>query len=223
MKIKTVKIKNFRAFKEEVSIDFEDLTAIVGRNDIGKSSIMEALDLFFNEGKGVIKLDKEDINKEGMAGGDNEICISVSFVDPPAKIVIDESNETTLAAEYLLNERKELEVLKIFKNASTSASGMKVCIRAMHPTNKECNNLLHKKQAELNSMLDEYELSCDDRRRNALMRAAIWRKFELEDSLELGNVHIEINSKDGDIKAIWSKLQSYMPYFSLFQSDRKKC
>lgn len=221
MKIKTLKIKNFRAFKEEVSIDFEDLTAIVGRNDIGKSSIMEALDIFFNEGKGVIKLDKEDINKEGIAGGDNEICISVSFVDWPTKIVIDESNETTLAAEYLLNERKELEVLKIFKNASTSTSGMKVCIRAMHPTNSECNNLLHKKQAELNSMLDKYGLSCEDRRRNALMRAAIWGKFELEDSLELGNVHIEINSKDGDIKAIWSKLQSYMPYFSLFQSDRK--
>lgn len=47
LKIKTVKLKNFRSYKDEVSIDFCDLTAFVGKNDIGKSSILEALDIFF--------------------------------------------------------------------------------------------------------------------------------------------------------------------------------
>ena len=61
MKIKRLAIKNFRGYHGETSIEFEDLTAFVGKNDIGKSSIMEALDLFFNDGKGVIKLDKDDV------------------------------------------------------------------------------------------------------------------------------------------------------------------
>ncbi|MEI7510092.1 MAG: AAA family ATPase, partial [Flavobacterium sp.] len=53
MRIKTIKIKNFRSYKDEVEIEFGDLTAFVGKNDIGKSTVLEALDIFFNDGKGV--------------------------------------------------------------------------------------------------------------------------------------------------------------------------
>lgn len=67
MKLKTIKIKNFRSYKEEVVIEFGDLTAFVGKNDIGKSTILEALDVFFNEGKGVVKIDKDDINKTALS------------------------------------------------------------------------------------------------------------------------------------------------------------
>ena len=48
MKIKNLKIKNFRGYCGEIAINFDEFTALVGKNDIGKSSIMEALDVFFN-------------------------------------------------------------------------------------------------------------------------------------------------------------------------------
>ena len=67
MKIKNVAIKNFRGYSDEINSDFEDLTAFVGKNDIGKSTILEALDMFFNDGKGVTKLDKADLNVESKA------------------------------------------------------------------------------------------------------------------------------------------------------------
>ena len=47
MKIKSLRIINLRGYKGEVTIDFDDFTAFVGKNDIGKSSILEALDIFF--------------------------------------------------------------------------------------------------------------------------------------------------------------------------------
>lgn len=50
MKIKNIRIKNFRGYMQETIIDFNDLTVFVGRNDAGKSTILEALDLFFNDG-----------------------------------------------------------------------------------------------------------------------------------------------------------------------------
>ena len=103
MNIKRIRIKNFRSYKDEVEIEFSNLTAFVGKNDIGKSTILEALDIFFNEGKGVIKLDKDDINKQAFANEENEITISVCFEELPQKIIIDSTNETTLQAEYLLN------------------------------------------------------------------------------------------------------------------------
>ena len=46
VKMESIKIKNFRSYKEETIIRFDDLTVLVGRNDIGKSTILEALDIF---------------------------------------------------------------------------------------------------------------------------------------------------------------------------------
>lgn len=46
MKLEKVKIKNFRCYREEISIPISNLTAIIAKNDVGKSSILEALDAF---------------------------------------------------------------------------------------------------------------------------------------------------------------------------------
>lgn len=48
MKLKTIYLKNFRCYKDEVSIEFDDLTTFVGKNDIGKSTVLEGLEIFFN-------------------------------------------------------------------------------------------------------------------------------------------------------------------------------
>ncbi len=49
MRLKLFSLKNFRGYREQVQIDMSDLTVFVGRNDIGKSTILEALDIFFND------------------------------------------------------------------------------------------------------------------------------------------------------------------------------
>lgn len=150
MRIKTIKIKNFRSYKDEVEIEFGDLTAFVGKNDIGKSTVLEALDIFFNDGKGVIKIDKDDINKQALALGDNEIIISVRFEELPATIVIDSTNQTTLSAEYLQNAIGQLEIIKKYPNAKASPN---VYIKANHPTNKDCCDLLLKKNTDLQKII----------------------------------------------------------------------
>ena len=47
MRIRNVRIKNFRAL-QDLSIDFSNMTVIIGENDCGKTSIMLALKLFFD-------------------------------------------------------------------------------------------------------------------------------------------------------------------------------
>lgn len=215
MKINSVRIQNFRSYKEETIISFNELTAFVGQNDIGKSTILEALDIFFHEGKGLIKIDKEDINKSEKQLGNTDVVITVSFTDLPRTVLLDDTNETTLEAEYLLNVHNELQVKKIFKNASSP----KILLIANHPTNNSCELLLHKKQNDLVKRIDELDIECEDRRKNAVMRKAIWNHFR--DDLQLKEIELEVNSKDGDIKSIWEKLQQSLPYYSLFQSDRK--
>lgn len=213
MKIKSMGIKNFRGYKEEVYIDFCNLTAFVGKNDIGKSSILEALDIFFNEGKGTVKLDKDDINKHALAEGNNEIYISVCFEELPENVIIDDANETTLQSEFLLNTNDQLEVIKKYPNAGAA----KVFIRAYHPTNPNCKDLLLKKDTELRSIINSENIECPDRVRKAVMRAAIWNKYMYDLQLE----ETEIDVTKGDTKTIWDKLQNYLPLYTLFQSDRK--
>lgn len=48
MKLESVTLRTFRAFQEETRISIGDLTTIIGKNDVGKSSILEALEVFFN-------------------------------------------------------------------------------------------------------------------------------------------------------------------------------
>ena len=219
MKLKEISIENFRGYKSRVTVTFEDLTAFVGKNDIGKSTILEALDIFFNDGKGLIKLTKDDINKTAYSEGCNDIKISATFNNLPDKVILDETYETDLSKEYLINEDGNIEIIKIFKNAQTSASALKIFIKANHPSNNACNDLLSKKNSELKKIVEELKLTCD-KTRNAEMRAAIWKYYEAD--LKLTKQEIDVSSSKGDdLKSIWDKLQTYLPYYSLFQSDRK--
>jgi predicted ATP-dependent endonuclease of OLD family len=213
MKMRTVKLKNFRGYKDEVAIDFSDLTSFVGKNDIGKSSVLEALDVFYNEGKGVIKLDRDDINKQAAVEGDTEISITVSFEELPANIVIDATNETSLISEYLVNLNGQLEIIKTYPNAGNP----KVFVRANHPTNPQCANLLLKRDTELRAIIDGLNIQCPDRTKNAVMRETIWNYYN--EDLQLDEIKIDITR--GDARPIWDKLQSILPFYTLFQSDRK--
>ncbi|HCC08035.1 MAG TPA: ATP/GTP-binding protein [Clostridiales bacterium] len=215
MKLVFMKLSNFRVYKEEVLINFGNLTAFVGKNDIGKSSILEALDIFFNEGKGVCKLDKDDINKQGVLEENREICISVCFDELPENIIIDTNNFTTLQSEYLLNENNQLEIIKKYPNAGTA----KVFIKANHPTNPNCGDLFLKKDVELRAILEQHAIECPDRVRKSIMRTAIWNHYE--DNLQLADTELDVTK--GDTKTIWDKLQNYLPSYTLFQSDRKNC
>lgn len=211
MRIKQLKIENFRAYKDEVIIDFNNLTAFVGKNDIGKSTILETLDIFFNENKGVIKIDKDDINKSAREKGNNNIKISVVFDDLPDTLTIDATNPTTLEDEFLLNNEGYLEIIKKYPNAGKE----KVFIKANHPTNPACSELLLKKNTDLKRILGDIE--CGDKTRNAVIRKAIWDYYA--DELQLNE--IEIDATKEDAKNIWEQLKNYMPLYALFQSDRK--
>lgn len=212
MKIKTLTLSGFRGYENPVTIEVSDLVVLVGKNDAGKSTILEALDLFFNEGKGVVKIDKDDINKRNLKQGNETIEIAIEFEDIPESIVIDTTNTTTLSGEYLLTRNGTLHVIKRYPKAGAA----KVFIRAYHPTAERCRDLLLKKNTELKKTLTEQSIECVDKTKNSEIRKAIW---EAQDSLDLDTIEIEIAKIDA--KNIWEQLKSYMPLFSLFQSDRK--
>ena len=218
MKLEKISIQNFRAYKDKITLDLSNFTALVGKNDIGKSTIMDALDIFFNNGKGTIKIDKTDVNVANIRNGNNDVVISAVFSDLPTSVILDGNYETNLKDEYLLNVNNCLEIVKTFKNGDSKSTSLKIQINAFHPTNSECDSLLKKKNTDLKRIVEKLGLSCN-KAINAEMRIAIWNHYK--ENLACTEKLIDVSEKDGDIKSIWDKLQIYLPHFSLFQSDRK--
>ncbi len=212
MKIEKLILSNFRSYKDEIEIEIDDLNVFVGKNDIGKSTILEALDIFFNEGKGIIKIDKEDVNKQASIEGNTEIKIGVVFGGLPEFLTIDATNPTDLESEYLLNQDGKLEIIKRFPGGGKE----KIFIRAFHPTNPACSDLLLKKQADLKKLLTS-EMDCKDKTKNSEIRKSIWAYYA--ESLELAVLEIELAKIDA--KNVWEQLKAYLPLYALFQSDRK--
>ena len=91
MKLKQLKLQNFRGYKDETVIDFDDLVVLVGKNDAGKSSLFDALKIFFDEKSAP---DKDDVC---VHSEDTEIRITCVFSDIPTEVILDTQQPTNLA------------------------------------------------------------------------------------------------------------------------------
>ncbi len=212
MKIRSLYLQNFRAYKNQKILLDENMNVIVGQNDIGKSTILEAIDIFF--GQEVIKIDITDWNKDKLT---EQISIAVEFiVEDDMKINIDSGNETNLKDEYLLNEGGFLEVHKVFNISNGKLQKEKVFIHANY-FDKSSTPLISQKIIDLRKLLPDLGLEGINKSKSAEIRKAIYSKFiELGKTLEM--YFIEIAKED--TKKIWENLQKELPLFFLFQSDR---
>jgi len=211
MILKTIKLRNFRSYKHETSINIDNLTTFIGLNDSGKSTILEALEIFFNNES--IKIESSD----GSLGGDlSDVRISCIFRDLPATLTIDSRATTTLKDEYLLNSENDLEIVKIF-NCGLKTPTSQVYVNANYPTTKDYNDLHSLKNDELKNRLSTLNIDSKgiDQRSNVQIRQAIWRSST---NLNLQQLLVSLEKEDG--KKVWEKLKEELPLFALFQSDR---
>lgn len=205
MKLREIILKNFRGYYAETRITIDDLTALIGKNDVGKSTILEALDIFFNQSK----IDSVDRN---VFHTDEETVIGCVFDDLPAEITL-ENVTTSFSKEYLINRDGNLEVLKKYPtNGKTT-----IWIYANHPSNDGFNDLLLKKNNELKAMIraahleDGVNLSI-----NSAMRAALWASLGDTITFEVR----EISADQADEKKLWPKIEPLLPSYRLFKADR---
>lgn len=212
MKLKSVYIKNFRCYKDEIVVAFNDITTFIGKNDIGKSTIMEALEIFFNNE--TVKIVPGDLNNRAE---DNNVTISCEFEDLPDKLVLDADAETDLASEYLVTSGGTLLVKKVY-DCSKKTPSSETYIVVNHPSADGFSDLLSLKQRDLQTKVNELGLDVN-RNVNSEMRKAIWHSVE-EDTLRLSVTDICVSKAKEGAKDIWSKLENYIPAYALFQCDR---
>ena len=207
MKLVEVKVSNFRCYRTAFSVPIDALTCIIARNDVGKSTILEALDAFFN----FEKLDAED-RSIGARNGD-AIEVTCFFDAIQSRLVVDSDALISPASEYLLNARGLLEVTKRFTGATPKCE--EVFVKAVHPTAPRFNDLFGLTIAELRRRAQELDVDLQgvNQTIKSALRHAIWSSVPQAD-LQLQEVAIEIKS------TIWKPLQNALPLYQLFRSDR---
>ena len=98
---------NFRGYKN-IEVKFDDnFSVIIGKNDVGKSTILEALEIFFNSEQ--VKMDSGDL-RVNHDDNDSIIRISCEFFVEDDKILVDSMVSTNLKDEYLYNSSGLLEI-----------------------------------------------------------------------------------------------------------------
>ncbi|KYG74933.1 AAA ATPase-like protein [Roseivirga ehrenbergii] len=245
MYLKKLKLLNFRSY-ESIEIEFDqNLNVIIGKNDIGKSTILEALDIFFGQER--IKIDITD--KNVFQG--SEMAISCSFIiEPEKEYLIDTDVKTNLKDEFLLNKDGLLEIKKVWdcSKEKITATSLKTYIISEYPKefhksplptlkiddlkkilenvdNSDIAFALHDKlnNNELEGLeIGTYSADVDikipikiDKRKRADIRKAI---YQVINDKELITVELPIDKEDG--KNIWNSISNDLPLFFLFQSDR---
>ena len=210
MKLVALEVENFRAYKDRRRVELDGLTTLIGKNDVGKSTLLEALEIFFNND--AVKIESSDAN----VGSDHKnVSILCEFEDFPETITLDAGAETTLADEYLLAENGKLQIEKVF-DCSRSKPGEQVFLVCRHPSAKGIDDLLNLKEAGLQAKVKELGLDVA-LKGNPTMRKAIWKSAK---ELDLQPRRLELGKSKEDGRILWDKLNSYLPMFALFQSDR---
>jgi putative ATP-dependent endonuclease of OLD family len=210
VKLDVVRVKGFRCFVDEVALPMSDFTAILGRNDVGKSSLMEALQLFFDDAA-------PDAGDVCLHGGDKEVRIICEFSDLPSGLVLDAEHPTSLEAEYLLNASGRLEIHKVYDGNLKTPKLKATLVHAQHPTAAGYADLLKLKNKELKERAERLgvELAQTPRNINTALRRAIWQSAQ---DLVRGPTLLDV--ADESTKQIWGQLKECLPIFALFKADR---
>ncbi len=217
--LQSIHLKNFRGYVDiEIPFD-ENMNVIIGKNDVGKSTILEALEIFFNNEQ--IKIEPGDRNFRCTQ--DEKIEITCTFaLDEDAKTVVDANVAVRMDQEYLLNENGELEILKVWdcSKKTIGTKDVKTYIIANYPQIFS-RPLICEKISELKKILrdcvNDAIYDSTDKTIASEIRKAI---YAAQINGETVFASIEIDTAQEGAKNIWTSLQKSLPLFFLFKSDR---
>jgi len=212
MKVHSVYVENFRPFKklEEMRTGF--LATIVGKNDVGKSNILRALEVFFAENP---KIDESDVH-DG-ASPDENIVIEVAFDSLPGKIELEPGVETTLQEEMLVDRDGHLRIRKIYPRGNPGK--FDIVLIAQDFDDERFRGVASLKEKELNERCDSLDIDVTKSGRgitNKSKREALREKAR-EEGIQTNRAELMLSARDD----LWKNINSLLPKFELFETDTK--
>jgi len=188
------------------------LATIVGKNDTGKSSILRAIQLFFEKRP---KIDPTDIHDN--AAPNEDVVIEIAFTSLPEKIEIEEGIETTFREEMLLDQNGHLRLRKTYPR--DKLTNVEISLITQDFQDDFFAGLANLKENELNKRCKEAGIDVTKAGRgitNKSKREALRTKAK-EREIKIGEYELKLSPKD----ELWKCIESLLPDFYLFESETK--
>lgn len=218
MKLVKFGIQGFRGFDNKLQeLNVDNFTCLIGKNDAGKSSVFDAMNIFFN---GYKKIDEDDfhINKDGQKTEEIKLVGTFATEDNPIEL---ETVPTSLEEEGLINQEGQLEISQHITAASKN--GVKEYLVAFLPDIADVKDIHSLKNTELKERFKQIKLKEKiqtwenvPQTTNTSMRKAIINYYKGSSS----NVTVEIPINKGEGKNLWEPIRKNLPVFQLFKTDR---
>lgn len=212
MKLTKITIENFKGIKEETNIDFSDFNVIVGQNDVGKSTILKALDIFLN---GTTPT-RDDLNNKADS---DEIIISLEFNANNLPVIIDENIDTTFEEEELVNPENKLVIKKTWDTSKSKISPEAFLYRKKYNE----NDFITLTEPQLISTCKK--LGINTQKANGSEFNNKEKRFKIREYNLQNNIEFEYEfeklptSGSNRFKIIHDKLKSILPRFEYFKAD----
>lgn len=218
MELTKIKLRNFRGYQDiEITLS-KGLQMFVGKNDIGKSTIFEALDIFFNDKDANVKISLDDLNVQAKQNNETIVSISCLFLLTDEDRILIETVEVDPQEEFLLNKDGLLEVIKEW-DFSLQTLKFASYINCNMPDSIS-SDLLTAKQADLKRKVKELGIeNAVNMTINSSMRKGIYESLSnsstswTERKIPTKNMLAE--------KDIFDNISKSFPDFYLFKADRK--
>ncbi|MCI1283199.1 MAG: ATP-binding protein [Lacticaseibacillus songhuajiangensis] len=186
-------------------MQIQDFTTLVGINDSGKSTIFEALDIFF----GNSRIDSFDRNINHQ---DEDVQLIGVFDQLPKTLTIEDV-PTSLQEEYLLNTEGNLEIKQVFSGATMKMSEY---IVANFPSSPAVQGIHTLKIKDLRKSFKDSLANIDSRVSSQIRKSVL---AQAASTSELKLIDIALNGT-GEMKDISKKIHEELPVFQLFKADR---
>ena len=212
MRIHSITINNYRPFKVLENAKLGQLVTMVGKNDSGKSSILRAIQLFFEKKP---KIDQSDVHDKAIPNED--IIIEITFMSLPERIEIEEGIETTFRDEMLLNQNEYLQIRKVYPH--DKLTNFEISLITQDYQDDFFAGLTNLKETELIKRCKEVNIDVAKAGRgitNKSKREYLRAKAK-EKGIKIGEYELKLSPKDELLKYI----ESLLPDFILFESETK--
>lgn len=211
MPLKELRVKGFRAFKDSGVLAISPITAIVGRNDTGKSALLYALKWFFEPPK------KGGIPGAEMHCGESASAIEIELAFDPSSLIseeikIDAKNTVAFSEENLLDKDGLLRLRLTFCDSSSGLLEIKV----YDLDDPDLFGMaLLKKEKDLISLLEGRGLPATPagKETNAEKRKAL-REQAIQQGVALKEDWFEVGDKEKAIREV-------IPEFRLFTDEAR--
>ena len=210
MTINKIEIKNYRGIKEKIEINLSKFTSIVGKNDSGKSIILNAIASFLD-------IKNHPIVESDFNNLDNPIEITITFSNEYMYEILLEHFKAKLKKDSGLQDfieniaiENKLKVVKRISRGKKKFDEEKIIIKNFE--DNEFSLLYNKSEKELLEIIKKYQIKIpiEGKGKNSnLEKIQYIKKYCIDNGFKVIEKEIEDNHK----------ILSLLPSVELFEAD----